>query len=119
MLANVVQLRDFYMEDEMIREWSVLFPRYTARNCIIALAGRSNNVEMMRDLCADLRLPATTIIAMRPFNWAWYPQPMSSFDQHEAVEGLKHARQAINEAVEQVAMAFKFEKRDITLLGFS
>ena len=102
----------------MIRDWSVRQVE-NPTSCIIALAGRSNPAEIMRELCTDMELHRTVIVAFRPINYEWYPAPVSSVNQDEAVEGLPRARSAIQSNVERVQRAFNLKPQQIALLGFS
>jgi predicted esterase len=103
----------------MIREWIIFNTIEKPRNCIVALPGRGIQASTMLEFCKDFGLEETLLIVLRPFNWAWYPQPNSSLDQKAAVNGLGRAKNNIEEALATIKKGWGFKKEQITLLGFS
>lgn len=104
----------------MIRETLIVNSYDKPRNCIVALPGRGIKSEEMRDICMHMRLEETLIVCLRPWQFAWYPQPKNSFDQAEAVAGLPFAIKETQKAINQICTKlFKFKNEDIALVGYS
>lgn len=104
----------------MIREWLIYEPKDgPVRHCIVALAGRGNTASYMAQIANDLQLPNTLVVAMRPHGYAWYPMPINSFDQDDAVRGLPLAVKAVDKRIKSIRSSWRLKNKDICLLGFS
>lgn len=102
-----------------IRQWSILEPPSKPKYCILGLAGRCTPSDPMMELCADLGMQDALAIGIRAANFAWYPQPISSFHQEGAVSGLEPARKRIEAVVERIKRAWGIKRENIVMLGFS
>jgi len=101
--------------------WTIIVPREDEiKHCVLALPGRAGSGE---EICLayarNARLENTAYIGVTPKEFQWYPQPYSSMDQDEAVEGLTEARLTIENIVHKIKTKYGIEKRQIALTGFS
>lgn len=102
-----------------VREWEILVPLEEPENCIVALSGRGMPASMLLQFCGDLYFSKTLIISLRPYGHSWYPQPISSKDQKDAVEGLEKTRHGIIKNLQTIKNGWGFDTKDIALIGFS
>ena len=104
----------------MIAQWIINEPEDGPyERCILGLPGRGNSAEMMARIIRDFQLPRTLIVAVRPWQSAWYPQPFSADDQEDATEGIPLAIRAINGVVRTLINGFNLSYEKIALLGYS
>jgi len=102
----------------MINLWAVSEPKQVSK-CIIGLTGRGQEASHMLHIAKSLDLPDTLLVAIEPEELRWYPQPISSVDQDEAVAGLPLARAAIGDIIKSIQWKWNLFPKDITLIGFS
>ncbi len=110
-----------FKPEQIIKEW-VISPSSNTMSpsrCIVGLPGRCNGSKMMINICEDMCLPDTLIVALRPDGYAWYPQPFAADHQQAAVAGLPAARASIENAVQRIEAGWGIDRSKIALVGYS
>lgn len=91
-------------------------PKY----CIIALPGRGGCAETIASFYAEeAGLSNVLIVGITPEGYAWYPIPISSYDQERALAGLPVARKAIESVLTRIEKKYEIAREDTAILGFS
>jgi len=89
-------------------------------SAIICLPGRGQSgVNLGLHYQKNVDLPKTTIIAVTPKEYQWYPLPNGTEDQESAVTGLKNAREAVLEVALELEREIDVPVEKMALVGFS
>lgn len=87
---------------------------------VICIPGRMNDgATWAEQYYKKSNLKDTVFVGPTPYGLAWYPMPISSTNQAEALSGLSSARNAIESVVEATMEKYNIPKKNIALVGFS
>lgn len=86
---------------------------------IISLAGRNNSADGALNIAENLCIPNAVCVGVQPIHYEWYPAPINSQDQEDAILGLPIARDLINELIDRISRAYKLRDNKIALIGYS
>lgn len=107
-------------KDKMIRSCHVFYSNPKPKYAVICVPGRSNDGAMFaRDYYEASKLKDTVFVGPTPDGYAWYPMPIDSTNQQNAVLGLPKAVKALESVQQAVEKRFGIGKSKTALVGFS
>ena len=88
-------------------------------SCVLMLAGRAQHANLLPSIYWHNGFQDCLLVGIATKNLAWYPMPRGAGDQMRAANGIPHAINLIESAVEKIHRKWKIPKSKIVLLGFS
>lgn len=107
-----------YIEYKLDSHWCVAAGK-NPDFCVLMLAGRAMKNNLLPSIYWHSNLQDFRLIGITTTELAWYPIPNGAKDQWSAINGIPHAIDLVEKAVENIKRRWDIPKSRIILMGFS